>query len=206
MARHILKALAVAALAASLAGCVSVFPKGKPAQLYRFGTVDAPAATAPGSVSIARTPTAFARASAGDRMLTVTGQQTAYVAGGRWVSPAALMFDDAVEHTFDARPGGPRLVTRGDLIPAETALRLDVDTFEARYLDGAEAPPTVVVSMRATLVRLRDRSVMGEKVFTAQKRAHDNRMGPIAEAYDGAVKESVGAMVDWVAGTVGPGA
>ncbi len=201
--KTVLKSLAVVSVAVGLAGCVSLFPKAKPAQMYRFGVAAAPStAVAPTGARIARTPTAFTLPAAGDRMLTVNGQEIAYIAEARWVAPAALMFDDAVERAFDGRPTGPRLITRGDLQTADVALRLDVDTFEARYLGGMEAAPTVVVSMRATLVRSRDRTVLGEKVFTAQKRAVDNRVGPIAEAYDEAVQESIGGMVDWVAGTM----
>ena len=204
--KNALKSMMVVAAALGLAGCISLFPKAKPVQMYRFGLADAPpTAVAPTNARIGRTPTAFTKPAAGDRMLTVTGQELAYIAEARWVSAAALLFDDAVERAFDARPNGPRLITRGDLQTAEVALRLDVDTFEARYLGGKDAPPTVVVSMRATLVRTRDRAVMGEKVFTAQKVAFDNRVGPIAEAYDEAVKESLGGLVDWVGGTVAGG-
>ena len=201
--RPILKSLAILALAVSLSGCVSLFPKAKPAQIYRFGVADAPVAAVPTGVAIARTPTAFTRAAAGDRILTTTGQETAYVAEARWVAPAALMFDDAVKQTFESRPKGPRYITRGDLPAADLALRLDVGIFEARYLDGPKAAPTVVVSMRATLVRVRDRAVIGEKVFTASKRAGDNRVSAIAAAFDGAVKESAGALADWTAATAG---
>jgi cholesterol transport system auxiliary component len=197
---------AALALAVGLSGCVSLFPKAKPVQLYRFGAADQPAVAQTATVAVARTPTSFTRAAAGDRILTVTGQQTAYIADARWVAPAALLFDDAVERAFNRRAGGPRYLTRGDLPTANMALKLDVDTFEARYLDGPKAAPTVVVSMRATLVRTRDRAVMGEKVFTASKRADDNRVGAITEAFDAAVKDSVAAMADWTAATMGAGA
>lgn len=202
--RSILKAVAVAALCVGLSGCISLFPKAKPVQTYRFGVGDAPLAAAPSNaVSVVKGATSFPRAAAGDRILTVTGAETAYIAEARWTSAAALQFDDAVERAFDSRPGGPRLITRGDIVTGEINLRLDVDTFEARYLSGPDAAPTVVVSMRATLVRTRDRAVMGERVFTAQKRAADNRVGAIVSAFDAAVKESVGSLVDWTAGTVG---
>ena len=204
--KHALKSLLVVGAAVGLSGCISVFPKAPPPQMYRFGAATTAAvATAPATARIARTPTAFTRPAAGDRMLTVNGQEIAYIAEARWVAPAALMFDDAVEHAFDSRESGPRLVTRGDLQTADMALRLDVDTFETRYLSGTDAAPTVVLSMTATLVRVRDRAVMGEKVFTAEKRAYANRVGAIAEAYDEAVKEGLDGMTDWVAGTVAAG-
>jgi cholesterol transport system auxiliary component len=204
--KTVLKTIAVLAAGLALSGCISLFPKGKPIQMYRFGASDAPAVAQTTSVAVGRTPTTFSRAAAGDRMLAVTGQEAAYIADARWVSPAALLFDDAVEQAFDRRANGPRYLTRGDLPTATMALKLDVDTFEARYLEGAKSAPTVVVSMRATLVRTHDRSVMGEKVFSAQVRAGDNRVGAIAAAFDAAVKQSVTAMAEWTAGTAGAGA
>lgn len=206
MIKRALSPIAIAAVAVALAGCVSLFPKAKPAQMYRFGVLGGAAAVSTTNASVARAPTAFNRAAAGDRLLTVNGQEIAYLAEARWATPAAVMFDDAVERTFDHRASGPRLITRGDLTSAPISLRLDVDTFEARYLDGAKAAPTVVVSMRATIVRNKDRTILGEQIFTASKRAGDNRIAPIVDAYDGAVKESLAAMADWAAATVPAGA
>ncbi len=39
--RPLLKLAAAAGLALSLCGCISVFPKSQPAQLYRFGVTPA---------------------------------------------------------------------------------------------------------------------------------------------------------------------
>jgi len=198
-----LKSVAVIAVALGLAGCISLFPKAKPTQMYRFGVSDTPSTAVATGVAIARTPTAFTRPAAGDRILTSNGQETAYIAEARWIAPAALMFDDAVERTFESRATGPRYITRGDLPAADLALRLDVGTFEARYLEGPDAAPTIVVSMRATLVRTRDRAILGEKIFSSSQRAADNRVGPIAAAFDVAVKQSLTAMADWTSATAG---
>lgn len=197
------KALAVGVVAVSLAGCVSLFPKGKPTQLYRFGGEAPPAAASVGAVSLMRGPIGFPRAAAGDRLLTVTGSEAAYVADARWLSPAELMFGDALERAFDARAGGPKLVDRSDMTPAAQILRIDVDTFETRYLNGPETAPTVVVSFSASIVRAKDRQVMGQKIFSASKPAVSNRVGAIVDAYDAAVRETFGQLVDWSAGTAG---
>jgi cholesterol transport system auxiliary component len=201
---NLVRTFGLAAAGLSLAGCVSLFPKSDPVQMYRFGVIDAPAAAASANApALGRAPTAFARAAAGDRILTITGTEAAYISDARWVSPAALMFDDAVERAFDARPGGPRLVSRGDPATATSSLRLDVDTFETRYVNGPETAPTVVVSFRASVVRGRDRAVMAERIFSASKPAIDNRLGAIVDAYDSAVRETTGQLAEWAAGAAG---
>jgi cholesterol transport system auxiliary component len=199
-----LKTIVVLASAFAIAGCVSLFPKSEPVQMYRFGVIEGPADAAP-TGALTRAPTSFVGAAAGDQILTVIGNETAYLAEARWVAPAALLFDEAVERAFDARAGGPRLITRGDLTTSPISLQLDVDTFEARYLDGAEFAPTVVVSVRAVVLRTRDRVILGERVFASRQRAADNRVSLIVEAYDAAVKESLGAIADWAATTAASG-
>jgi cholesterol transport system auxiliary component len=183
-----------------LGGCISLFPKPKPVQLYSFGqTIPAAAGSAAGSgVTVAKGATVFPPAASGDQLLTSTGDQQAYIGGARWVGPAAIMFDEDLMKAFDA-PGAPRLVARGDPIKANSTLRLDVRTFEARY-----PGPTVTVQVRATLIRNADRTIAGEKMFDASVPAADNRQAAIVAGFDGAVDKVIGDIRDWTA-SVAPG-
>ena len=196
-----LKRLALAALVSLFAaGCVSLFPKGPPAQLYRFGASGpAPAhAAAPAStLVIAKGAVGFDNAAATDRLLTMTGREAAYIEASRWVSPAPVLFDEALDRTFQSTPGAPRLVDRGSLLPTPLLLNLDVQSFEARYENGPGAAPTVVVAVRATVVRTDDRSVAGEVLLQASKPASDNRVSDIVVAYDAAVQEVLSQLVAW---------
>src|SRR6185437_5776461 len=122
-------------------------------------------------------------ASAGDRLLTVTGNEVAYIDGSRWAIPASQLFQQAVDRALSA-PGGPtRLVGIGESSQAKLRLRLQVTHFEARYLAGAKAAPTVFVSVVATLDR-QDGALVGEHPFEATVAAGDNRVGSIVQAYD----------------------
>ena len=116
-----LRSLAPLALASlTLAGCISLFPKTKPSQLYRFGApamATAPTTPAAGSFAVRLAPIGFPVAAAADRILTVSGEQVAYVSGGRWVTAAATLFEAAVTQTFDTRGGPARLLARGELAP-----------------------------------------------------------------------------------------
>jgi cholesterol transport system auxiliary component len=190
----------VAALGAlTLAGCISLFPKSDPAQLYRIDATAPANRAAPGATGprgVLKLNTVFPRASGGDRILTVTGQETAFIAESRWVAPVQILFDEAVARAFDG-PGATRLIGRGESGRADMVLRLDVRNFEAVYLDGKDAAPTVVLRMRAVTSRTSDRSLIAEKLFEAKVRAGDNRVGAIVAAFNEAVGSVLTELVGW---------
>jgi cholesterol transport system auxiliary component len=190
--------IATLALPLLLGGCISVFPKAKPVQMYRFGDQTAAPATAPpvsAPVAVLKGPIAFPPATGGDRILTTTGAENAYIGEARWVAPASSLFDEALLKAFDA-PGAPRLVARGESLAAPSALRLDVRAFEARY-----PGPTVHVQVRASLIRTADRSLIGERMFDAEVPAADNRQTAIVAAFDQAVGQVLTSLRDWTAQT-----
>lgn len=198
-----LRALSLFAVAVALSGCISLFPKQDPAQLYRFDGADAAPASAAQSgagFGVFRGRIGFQAEAAGDRLLSVVGNETAYIGESRWVAPASVLFDAAVSRAFDGNSGPARLVTRGELGRAEYGLRLDVRRFEAVYDQGREAAPEVVVEVRAVLSGFRDRNLAGERVFDARVRAGDNRVGAIVNAFDAAVGEVLGEIVAWTNG------
>lgn len=188
--------LAALTAAAALAGCITLFPKTAPSQLYRFdANIQAPAAPA-SAIALREGMLEFDPASAGDRILTVTGDQVAYVRDARWAVPATQLFDEALAHGFAA--SGVRLVGIGESGQARYRLRVQVVHFETRYLGGAGAAPTVYVAVRATLDRQEDGALAGERAFEASVPASDNHVGDIVQAYDAATSKVVGDLVAWV--------
>lgn len=210
------RAFALAALAAAsvgLSGCISLFPKAEPATLYRFGTAPAaaPAATpagtpASGGFAILKGPTGFPRAAATDQILTMTGGEAAYIAEGRWVSPAIVLFDEALSRAFDADAGPARLVSRGEILRSDYTLKLDVRSFETQYVNGQKAAPEVLVAVRALLTRNSDSVVVGEQMFETRVPASENRISAIVAAYDAAVSQTLRELVLWTNGRGAPGA
>jgi cholesterol transport system auxiliary component len=193
-----LRAAAMVFCAVALSGCISLLPKSKPAQLYRFGQAPA-AASAPvpvGTVGIFRANGVFQGESAGDRILTINGGKAANIAQARWVAPASVLFDEAVLAAFDADPGKARLISRGEQGKTDYALRVDVRNFETRYDAGPESAPTVVIRLRVAMAKA-DRSEAGEAILEANVRAADNRVGAIVDAYDKALAEVMGKLVAW---------
>ena len=201
--KRTLPALVLTACAALLAGCITLLPEEKPAQLYRFdGAIQAPAASQAPPFTVARLGGSFVQSAANDRMLTMTGSRAAYVAGSRWVSPASVLFNEALSRAFDANAGQARLLTRGDYSKADYVLRVDVTQFEANYDRGAKSAPEIVVSLRATLTGS-DRGLAGSKRFETRVRASDNRVSAIVAAYDQAVGQALGELVAWTNGRGG---
>jgi cholesterol transport system auxiliary component len=189
------------AVAGLLAGCISLFPKTEPAQLYRFGTTTPQvqeAARGESGFGVLLTATGFDRAAASDRILTVTGMQAAYIKDARWVTASVGLFDSALQRAFDADKGPARLVDRAEIAHIDYLLKLDVRTFEARYDHGQAAVPTIVVEVHAALDRISDRTVVGDRSIKVAVTASDNRVGAIAEAFDQAVAEVLGELVAWV--------
>ncbi|MCC7268026.1 MAG: membrane integrity-associated transporter subunit PqiC [Caulobacteraceae bacterium] len=194
------RALPLLFAALTLSGCISLFPKQAPSQLYRFDGADAdPAAAAAGpeGFGVFRTRMGFQTEAAGDRILGVVGNEAAYIAEARWVAPANVLFEAAVARAFDGNAGPARLVTRGEISRASYGLRLDVRRFEAVYDQGRKAPPQVVVEVRAVLSEFRTRNLTAERVFTARVRAGDNRVSAIVDAFDQAVGQVLGEVVTW---------
>ncbi|ATC32553.1 ABC transporter [Caulobacter vibrioides] len=198
--RAVAKIVTAAALALSLSACISVFPEAEPATLYRFGGADVSVPKGPGgaALGVLKAPTVFTRASAGDRLLTSTQGEVAYIAGARWVSPASVLFEEAVASAFQADTGRARLIGRGEIAKADLVLRLEVRTFEAQYVNGPKAAPEVLVRVRGVLTKNQDRSLVSDRVFEARVKAADNRVSAIVPAYDQATAKVLGEVVAWV--------
>lgn len=197
-----LRPVLLGAVAIGLSGCISVFPKGDPAQLYRFDGGLAAAAPSTGPApqgdrfGVTRTLGGFAQAAGGDQIMTVSGSRVAYIADARWASPASVLFNEAVQRAFDANPGPARLLARGELGKAAYSLRIDVTRFETVYDRGERNAPTVVVALRVTLLNA-DRTLAANRQIEAQARADENRVSAIVAAYDEAVGKTLTELVDW---------
>lgn len=192
-----IRTLAVAAIAAvSLSGC-ALLSSPDPVQLYRFGDAAGPVATPVASpVQVKLRALEMPQASQGDRLLGVTGSEAAYIAGARWVSPALTLYSDALETSFGAQARTVRLIGRRELTPTTRLLDIDVRAFETRY-DYAGAAPTVVITVRARLLRFPERTVVSEQTFTVSQPAGENRVSAIVEAYDLATRDVNTQIVAW---------
>jgi cholesterol transport system auxiliary component len=198
---HAISRAAALALFVGLGACVTIFPKAKPVQVYRFGAETALASNASANstatFNVLRATTSFTLPAEGDRILTTDGRQVAYIADARWAAPAAVLFDEAETRAFEVAGGPARLINNGAVASGVLSLRLDVQSFEARYDGSLKSAPTIVVVVHGTLVRMSDRQVLGDRVFESRKPAGDNRLGAIVQAFDASTSDVLGQVVAW---------
>lgn len=187
---------AIVAGALALTGC-ALLSTPDPVQTYRFGgqpMATAEPAAAPIAVTLRRVE--FPQATEGDRILGVTGVETAYIAGARWISDARDLYTESLEGAFAAQSSRVRLTGFREAAPATHSLALTVRAFEARY-PAPGAAPTVVVSVRARLLSAPRREVAAERAFTVEQPATANRVGAIVQAFDIAVRDLNTQVVAW---------
>ena len=208
MRRPLLAAIAGLALVGSLGGCVSLLPATKPAQLYRFGAegshqleavnAQGMAMEGPSSaqkIGVVLGQIGFPRASTSDGILTVTGDQTAYIGGARWVAPARVLFQEAVEHAFERDSKSAQIVQIGDVGAAGAVLRVDVTAFEVRYhREGPSPVATIALSARITRA---DGRVLDQREFSALQPAESNNVSTIVRAFDQATDHILTDVVKW---------
>lgn len=207
--RPVLRLAASAAVLTALSGC-ALLSSPDPVQNYRFGLpMAAPSAVgdtpAPLTVSIRRIE--FPQATGDDKILGVTGLETAYIGGARWVSPASTLFDDSLKAAFANRADRIRVLGRREPGTPPLILQVTVTTFEARYA-APGAVPDVVVTARAQLRSSPERRAGGgtirpeegrsvERIFTVTQPAGDNRVSAIVAAFDTATRDINTQIADW---------
>jgi cholesterol transport system auxiliary component len=199
-----IRSAGVAVSALALAGC-ALLSSPDPVQTYRFGGPAAASAVAEGQSSLRQVTlrrVQFPEAVEGDKILGVTGTETAYIAGARWVSPATDLYMESLENAFAAQATRVRLIGPRELTRGERSLDIDIRAFEARY-EAPGAIPTVVVTARARLLALPDRTVAAERTFTVQQPASENRVSAIVEAFDIATRDLNTQIVGWTDANAG---
>ena len=203
MIRLPLTRLAIAAAGVMTLSACALLSTPDPVQSYRFGSPPRAAAAAPASsVQVNLRRVEFPEAVEGDKLLGVTGTETAYIAGARWVSPAADLYMESLENAFAAQATRVRLLGPRELARGERTLEVDVRAFEARY-DAPGLAPTIVVIARARMLAMPDRSVAAERLFTVEQPAGANRVAAIVEAYDLATRDINTQIVAWTDANAG---
>jgi ABC-type uncharacterized transport system auxiliary subunit len=153
---------------------------------------------APATFTVEALPITFDRPAAGDAILTMTGNEAAYIKGSRWVGSAQTLFESAVTRAFEVGGGAARLMVRGEPTRPDYLLKLDVLRFEAHYDQGQGAPPAIFVEVNATLSRSSDHGLAGERLFQSSITADANRAGAITAGFDQATRKVLSDLVAWV--------
>ncbi len=195
-------------LSAGLSGCITLLPKQKPVQLYRFAfhpelieranqaaTPDAPDT---GRTGIALGNIDFPQDSAGDRIVTVEGSDVSYIADARWTEGAQGLFNDAVSTGFARSAHTVALQPRG---PGAGAYRLDLSVrkFETDYQRNH---PTVSIAIDARIIRASDRSIVAQRYVTSDIAVKRNDMSQMVDGYNEAVTQAIAGLIGFSEETV----
>ncbi len=188
-----------------LAGCVTVGPKLKPVQMYRFGfdpaLLDDNAIATSGNgmppVGVVLGTITFPQDSGSDRITTVEGNEVSYVSQARWTAPAQELFNEAVSTGF-GYSDRVRLESRG---PSAANYRLDISVrqFESDY---SHNKPTVAITFDARLIRLDDKAVVGDKYIIESVPVGRNDMSMMADTYDKATTRAVAQLITFCQDTL----
>lgn len=199
----LIRPLAATVAMMALSAC-ALLSTPDPVQTYRFGGgVAAPSAAAVASpVQVTLRRVEFPEAVEGDKLLGVTGTEAAYIAGARWVSPASDLYMESIENAFAAQATRVRLIGARELTRGQRSLDIDIRSFEARY-DAPGLAPTIVVTARARMLVLPERTVSAERVFTVEQPASANRVSSIVEAFDLATRDINTQIVAWTDASAG---
>lgn len=193
--------LAVLGMAAiGLSGCVTLFPKAKPVQLYHLGLeaqAGAHAASKGAGVAVLQGTLQFNRDVAGDRLLTRQGDQAAYIADARWTMPASLMFEQSLANAFMLGTGDARLLSSKDPVTAKLIMRLDVRALEIRYGEGSRRSPVAAVVISGLLADADRRTIVSQNAFDCQVPAKTNRVQSLVSALNQAVADCQSQIVTW---------
>ena len=199
----LIRPLAATVATMALSAC-ALLSTPDPVQTYRFGgapvATSAAAVASPVQVTLRRVE--FPEAVEGDKLLGVTGTEAAYIAGARWVSPASDLYMESIENAFAAQATRVRLIGPRELTRGQRSLDIDIRSFEARY-DAPGATPTIVVTARARMLVLPERTVSAERVFTVEQPATANRVSSIVEAFDLATRDLNTQIVAWTDASAG---
>lgn len=189
-----------------LGGCLkSLMGGGKPDGLYRFGSLaDLPLQSAQNTPQrlLLVMPVRFPAAAAGDRMLTVSGNEMAYLKDMRWISAASILFRDSLTDAVQRRAPDLALADRTTATRADAILAVDVDRFEASYDHGTGSPPTIHIAGSAALIDSATRIAIARRAFSRSIPASTNTIGGLVATIDAGSRQSVVELADWANITV----
>jgi cholesterol transport system auxiliary component len=197
--RRALLRFAALALAPAATACSSLIPgPAAPPQLYvlvrkttfppdlpnvsRQLLVDAPAA--PAEIDTARIA------------LTRSPTTIDYFANAAWTDRAPAMVQSLLIESFEETGKIPSVARDSAMLRADYILMPELRRFEARYQNG-ESPPTVSVRLLVRLIKMPERTIIGEDLAVGRETAAANNMDAIVEAYNEALGSVMKRLVTW---------
>jgi len=197
--RRALLRLAALALVPAAAGCSSLIPgTGTPPQIYvlmRKTTFppDLPSISRQLLVDI---PVAPAEIDTTRVALTRSPTTIDYFANAAWSDRAPAMVQSLLIESFEQTGKIVSVARDSAVLRADYILMPELRRFEARYENG-DAPPVVLVRLLVRLIKMPERTIIGDEIAEGREPAARNSMDAIIEAYNEALGSVMKRLVTW---------
>jgi cholesterol transport system auxiliary component len=202
--RRALLRLAALALVPAASSCTGLIPGGgAPPQLY---VLTRKSTFPPDLPPVSRqllvdTPIAPAEIDTTRVALSRSPTTIDYFANAAWSDRAPAMVQSLLIESFEQTGKIPSVARDTAVLRAEHILLPELRRFEARYQNG-EAPPTVLVRLLVRLIKMPERTIIGEDIAEGRETATANAMDAIVEAYNEALGSVMKRLVTWTLGTM----
>jgi cholesterol transport system auxiliary component len=202
--RRALLRFATLALVPAASACTSLIPgTGAPPQLY---VLTRKSTFPPDLPQVSRqllvdTPIAPAEIDTARVALSRSPTTIDYFANAAWSDRAPAMVQSLLIESFEQTGKIPSVARDTAVLRADYILMPELRRFEARYENG-EAPPTVLVRLLVRLVKMPERTIIGEDIGEGRETATANAMDAIVEAYDEALGSVMKRLIAWTLRTM----
>jgi cholesterol transport system auxiliary component len=189
---------AAALLPLLLAGCGGLL-SGPPARpLYRLDPTFAFAAALPhvGLQVLVAAPSAPSGLDTARIALSRTAVGLDYFADAEWTDRAPYLVQTALVEGFQKSGALPAVGPESGDLRADFVIETAIRDFEAAY-EAPNGPPRAVVTLNVQLVRMPQRSIVGQTVVRREQQAAANTIADVVHAFDAALGGAAAEIVRW---------
>lgn len=202
--RRALLRLAALALAPTAAGCSSLIPGTGTPQIYVLmrKTTFPPDLPSISRQLLVDTPLAPAEIDTTRVALTRSPTTIDYFANAAWSDRAPAMVQSLLIESFEQTGKILSVARDSAVLRADYILMPELRRFEARY-ENDDAPPTVLVRLLVRLIKMPERTIIGDDLAEGRETAARNGMDAIIEAYNEALGSVMKRLVTWTLRRIG---
>lgn len=185
--------------AIGLSGCFNVLPEPDPANsIYRLSS-NYEKATFNSNAPIVRIETPSADRLVATRRIVVSpdANRLAVAGGAEWADSLPKLVQKSMVDILASKPEVTGIIPRVGA-KADYRIHINIDNFEARFDNGPQAAPMIIVAYTASFAKSGSRDLMGTRQFTANQRASGYNVSQIVSAMNAANNKTLVEMSDWV--------
>lgn len=189
----------LAVLALGIGGCFSVLPEPSPANsIYRL-TTDLEKAAYNASAPVIRIETPSADRLVGTRRIVVSpdANRLAIAGGAEWADALPKLIQKSLLDILAARSEVTGVIPRVGA-KSDYRIHINVDNFEARFDNGPESAPLVIVAYTATFAKAGTGDLLGTRQFKSVQRANGYAVSNIVAAMNVANTMNLTKLSDWI--------